>query len=158
MLAIPRSGDGVSRPEHIAFLLTHLEDVRAGLRDRGQGGEHIPLMCRAWNHPSYRQLERLLPLLRGAHPELASALARTFFAPKRRMLVCPRCDVRPEVWSSARFHKHGRKSVALVPRVLRVVPLEVRGELVAEAISWLDERWQGGVFVPDELLPLVEAA
>jgi hypothetical protein len=41
-----------------------------------------------------------------------------------------------------------------VPRVLRVVPLEVRPELVAEAIAWLDERWRGGVFVPDELLPL----
>jgi hypothetical protein len=34
----------------------------------------------------------------------------------------------------------------------------VRAELVAEAIAWLDERWRGGVFVPDELLPLVAAA
>jgi hypothetical protein len=44
---------------------------------------------------------------------------------------------------------------SLVPRVLRVVPLEVRAELVDEAIGWLDEHWHGDVFVPNELLPLV---
>jgi hypothetical protein len=38
------------------------------------------------------------------------------------------------------------------------VPLQVRPELVEEAIRRLDERWRGGVFVPDELLPLVAAA
>jgi hypothetical protein len=42
--------------------------------------------------------------------------------------------------------------------VLRVVPLEVRPELVEQAIAWLDDHWEGGVYVPDELLPLVEAA
>ena len=62
------------------------------------------------------------------------------------------------VWSSTNFHEHDGKNVALPPRVLRVVPLEVRAELVEQAIAWLDERWRGGVFVPDELLPLVVAA
>jgi hypothetical protein len=61
-------------------------------------------------------------------------------------------------WSSVSFHKHGGSNVAVVPRVLRVVPREVRAELVAEAIRWLDEHWNGGVFVPDELLPAVEVA
>jgi hypothetical protein len=61
-------------------------------------------------------------------------------------------------WSSVNFHKHAGKNVALVPRVLRVVPREVRAELVAAAFAWLHERWRGGVFVPDELLPLVAAA
>jgi hypothetical protein len=41
---------------------------------------------------------------------------------------------------------------------LRVVPLEVKAELVEEAVAWLDERWRGDVFVPDELLPLVAVA
>ena len=36
--------------------------------------------------------------------------------------------------------------------------LGVKRERVEEAIAWLDERWRGGVFVPDELLPLVEPA
>ena len=47
------------------------------------------------------------------------------------------------------FHKHAHKNVALVPRVLRVVPIGV------QPIRWLDERWRGEPFVPNELLPLV---
>jgi hypothetical protein len=39
-----------------------------------------------------------------------------------------------------------------------VIPPEVRRELVEQAIEWLDEHWRGGVFVSDELLPLVAAA
>jgi hypothetical protein len=35
----------VTRHERIAFLLEHFHDVLAGLRDKGDGGEHIPLMC-----------------------------------------------------------------------------------------------------------------
>ena len=34
----------------------------------------------------------------------------------------------------------------------------MKRERVEEAIAWLDERWRGGVFVLDELLPLVEPA
>jgi len=44
-----------------------------------------------------------------------------------------------------------------VPRVLRVVPAEVQPELVEQGIEWLDSNWQGEVFVPNELLPLVAA-
>jgi hypothetical protein len=148
----------VTRRERIAFLLEHLEDVRAGVRDRGAGAEHIPLMCAAWNSPSYRELERLLTLLLAERPHLASHLSRTYFATRRRMLTCPRCDGRVEVWSSVSFHRHGHTNVALVPRVLRVVPLEVRAEVVEDAIAWLEEQWHGDVFVPDELLPLVGVA
>jgi hypothetical protein len=54
----------VTRHERLAFLLEHFHDVLAGFRDKGDGGEHIPLMCRAYNSPAYRELERLLPLLR----------------------------------------------------------------------------------------------
>ena len=74
------------------------------------------------------------------------------------MLQWPRCNGVVPVWSSTNFHEHDGKNVALPPCVLRVVPLEVRAELVEQAIAWLDERWRGGVFVPDELLPLVVAA
>jgi hypothetical protein len=141
----------VTRRERIAFLLEHLEDLRAGVRDRGAGAVHIPLMCAAWNSPSYRELERLLTLLLAERPRLASHLSRTYFAPRRRMLSCPRCDGRVEVWSSASFHRHGGRNVALVPRVLRVVPLAVRAEVVEDALAWLDEHWQGDIFVPNEL-------
>ena len=81
----------MTRRERIAFLLTHLEDVRFGVRDRGASGEHIPLMCAAWNAPGYQELERLLPLLRAERPRLASHLLEAYFAPKRQVLQCPRC-------------------------------------------------------------------
>jgi hypothetical protein len=71
------------------------------------------------------------------------------------VLVCRRCSSTTHIWASVTFHMHGHTNVALVPRALRVVPLAVRAELVEEALGWLDEHWQGGVFVPDELLPLV---
>jgi hypothetical protein len=146
----------VTRHERIRFLLEHLEDVRAGVRDgSGKDAIHIPLMCRAWNSVSFQELERLLPLLRAEQPRLASHLSRTFFAPRRRMLTCPRCNGTVEVWASANFHRHGHKNIALVPRVLRIIPLDVSAQLVDEAIAWLDERWQGAVFIPDELLGLV---
>ena len=43
------------------------------------------------------------------------------------------------------------------PRPARLAAGAARGqpEVVGEAIGWLDEHWQGDVFVPDELLPLV---
>jgi hypothetical protein len=119
------------------------------------GGEHIPLMCAAWNGPSCRELERLLPLLIAEQPRLASHLSRTYFAPRRRVLTSPRCSWQGDVWASANFRRHGRTNVALVPRVLRVVPFGVRAELVEDALAWPDEHWQEGVVVPDELLPLV---
>jgi hypothetical protein len=147
-----------TRRERIAFLLEHLEDVRAGVRDRGGEADHIPLMCAASNSPSYKELERLLPLLRAERPALAWHLRATYFAPRRRVLMCPRCQGVVPSWSSVNFHKHAAKNVALVPRVLRVVPVRVRPRLVAEAVGWLDERWRGEVYVPDELLPLVASA
>ncbi len=148
----------LTRQERIAFLLEHLEDVRHGVRDRGTSGEAIPLMCAAWNSPSYRELERLLPRLRSEHPPLAWHLSQTYFAPRRRVLSCPRCSWQTHSWASLNFHRHAGRNVALVPRVLRVVPAKVRPELVGAAIAWLDESWQGGVFVPDALLPLVSTA
>jgi hypothetical protein len=40
-----------------------------------------------------------------------------------------------------------------------VLPLyPVRERDVDDAIGWLDDHWRGGVFVPDELLPLVAVA
>jgi hypothetical protein len=42
--------------------------------------------------------------------------------------------------------------------VVRVVPPQVRLELVAVALAWLEQHWRGDVYVPDELLPLVAVA
>jgi len=42
--------------------------------------------------------------------------------------------------------------------MVRVPLYPLEASEVSGAIGWLDEHWRGGVFVPDELLPLVSAA
>jgi hypothetical protein len=143
----------VSRRERIILLLDNYVDVVNGLRDRLGNGEHIPLMCRAFNHPSYRELERLRILMRDTEGGMYWHLTRTYFnGEKRRVLQCPRCQGTMPAWSSVNFHKHGRTNVAVVPRVLRVYPQGVRQARVNDAVAWLDEHWVGEPFIPDDLL------
>jgi hypothetical protein len=42
--------------------------------------------------------------------------------------------------------------------MVRVPLYPVEQADVDGAIGWLDDHWHGGVFLPDELLPLVTAA
>jgi len=42
--------------------------------------------------------------------------------------------------------------------MVRVPLYPVPAGRVDEAVSWFEERWRGGVLVPEELLPLVAAA
>lgn len=63
-------------------------------------------MCRAWNHPSYQELERLLPDLRSEQPALAWHLTKTYFGPRRRVLECPRCKGVVPVWLTADTYTH----------------------------------------------------
>lgn len=151
----------LTRPERIRFLLEYYVDVVAGVRDRGTGGEHIPLMCACWNHPSYQELERLRGEMRTGAPALYKAVVAVYVYPRFvRRAVCPKCDVvaPPELVGELHRHRHGRKSAPFVARMVRVPLYPVVAGHVDAAIGWMDERWRGSVFVPDELLPLVEAA
>lgn len=151
----------LTRPERIRFLLEYYVDVVAGVRDRGTGGEHIPLMCACWNHPSYQELERLRGEMRTGAPALYKAVVAVYVYPRFvRRAVCPKCDVvaPPELVGELHRHRHGRKSAPFVARMVRVRLYPVVAGHVDAAIGWMDERWRGSVFVPDELLPLVEAA
>jgi hypothetical protein len=56
------------------------------------------------------------------------------------------------------LHAHGRKTVVLVPRMMRVPLYPVDERHPDAAVAWLDEHWRGEPFVPDELLPLVTVA
>ena len=47
--------------------------------------------------------------------------------------------------------------LTFVARMVRM-PLYPVERHVDGAIVWLDDHWRGGVFVPDELLPLVAVA
>jgi hypothetical protein len=63
------------RQEIIGELLRWYIDVLNGVRDGvGDDPTHLLLMCRAWNSPAYRELERLLPLLTDAEPSCTGTL------------------------------------------------------------------------------------
>lgn len=152
--------NAVTRRERIAFLLEHFHDVLAGVRDKGLGGEYVPLMCRAWNAPSYQEIERLLPLLSVEARPLYRAVVGTYVYPRFvRRAVCPKCGVVKPPHFVGELHVHqNRKGTAFTARMTRVPLYRVRERDVDEAIGWLDEHWRGGGFVPDELLPLITAA
>jgi hypothetical protein len=150
----------VTRRERIAFLLEHFHDVLAGVRDRGSGGENLPLMCSAWNAPSYQELERLLPLLGASARPLYRAVMGMYVHPRFvRRAVCPRCGTvkAPSFVGELHRHSHG-KSAAFVARMTRVPLYPVEQRDVDGALVWLDDHWRGEPYVPEELLPLVAVA
>jgi hypothetical protein len=155
----PGDADTVTRRERITFLLEHFHDVLAGVRDKGLGGEHVPLMCRAWNGVSYQELERLLLLLSADARPLYRAVVGLYVYPRFvRRAVCPKAvPSKPTLVGELHFHQN-RKSATFIARMVRVPLYPVEQRDVDAAIVWLDEHWRGGVFVPDELLPLVAVA
>lgn len=73
--------------------------------------------------------------------------------------MCPRCGTVKPPNLAGELHAHkGRRSAAFVPRMTRVPLYPVEQGDVENAIDWLDDRWRGDVYVPDELLPLVAVA
>lgn len=140
------------RRERIALMLEWYNDVEAGMRDVLGSGDHIPLMCRAWRVPEqgYPELRYQLGQLHSLEPRLYKHLAWWYFhSTRKRASVCPRCNT--VMHHTRNFHQHGRQSVAVVPRMLRVQPAWVRQSVVDDAVDWLETNWRGAVFVPDEL-------
>lgn len=149
------------REHRIVILLENFMDVEHGLRDRTLGDDGVIGMCAAWNHPSYVQLRRLLPLMRDTREFDYWHVAERFIrCSSRRVLKCPRCHA-TEVASSAgfddeglssRYHKHGRDGVLMVPFALKEWSRAVDPVVVKRGVHWLANRWHGEPFLPDELL------
>lgn len=153
----------MTRRERIVFLLENYLDVLQGIQDgAGLGdGDVLALMCRAWNHRSYRELEALRKRMRDEEPFTYWHLAETYFrCTFRRVKVCadPKCSAEAPPWTDAPFHKHGRRHVPFIPGITRVVSLAVNTDRVAEGIAWLDEHWHGEPFIPDDLMTRQEQA
>lgn len=145
----------LSREERITVLLESYVDVVSGIRDRGDG-DPIPLMCAAWNHPAYRQLDRLLARMRDERGDLYRDVAAYYvWAEQRRVLVCarPGCDASWAAWEDVAFHRHGRTAAAVVPGMVRIPSWPVSTRVLVQGVAWLEREWDGDVFVPDELLP-----
>lgn len=153
----------MTRKERIETLLYHYVDVENGLQDRAfRGDDFQPRMCRAWNHVSYRELRRLIHLMQNQAPRLYWHIAETYFRYLEvRRAECPRCgrEYPPsQAWTEEHdggFCRHGQSSVRLVPTVKRKVSQGVDPFQRELGLAWLDKRFMGEPFVPDDLLALV---
>jgi hypothetical protein len=118
-------------------------------------------MCAAWNRPElgYPELERLRLAMKVDAPVLYRAVVAVLYPRFVRRAVCPKCLVVKPPELVGELHRHnGRGTSPFVARMLRVPLFPVSDRSVDDAISWLDEHWAGGVYIPDELLPLVSTA
>src|SRR5262245_13848962 len=75
-----------------------------------------------------------------------------------RRAVCPTCGLVTAPERAGELHTHGRRLVVLAARMIRVPLYPVEQTDLDAAVSWLDEHWHGGMFLPDELLELVAVA
>jgi len=162
----------MTRREQILVLLEHYRDVLEGLTDRtprcsGRCGEAIcerfgcadegvlALMCRAWNHASYQQLERLRGELARVEPRLNAHLMGRFYGYfERRVAWCRKCGQHLPAKKVGTVHSRCRikgRTVTLSPHVERVVSERVRAFLVAEAVDWLESHWRGEVVIPPDV-------
>lgn len=149
----------MTRRERIVLLLENYIHVVNGLRDKQGDGVHLPLMCRPWNKPrlGYPELERLRLRMRLETPTLYWHLRERYLTQHERLILAcadARCTMTWASWTDVSFHQHGRRVVAVVPRVVRIVSPLIDDDEVEHAITWLDERWrEPGPFLPDELKP-----
>lgn len=153
------------RQEIIATLLEWYESVLCNWAD---GTSSDPFGTARENkiirHPSYVELERLLPLLRSAKPEVYwDIVQRYLYAPQKIVYRCPRCGPNPHSLAAGLphhkdtpqppfgediDHKHSGKLYSLRPTRVRDNWAISAANLEA-GIAWLDENWVGEPFVPD---------
>lgn len=165
-----RDREFAARLERLCTLLEQYQDVLSGIQDGDVSfvgpGDGLALMCESWNSPAYRQLENLRIALAAEAPALYWQLAEVYFRSRRKLVaVCPRCR-RETVPRPTRYRdsttldygtcKHGSERSKLEIRAVRIVSEGVQPAMVALAIRWLEERWAGGVFVPEEVQAIVE--
>lgn len=153
------------RQEIIATLLEWYEAVRDSWNDGSGAGDYgLPMLCAVYNHPSYRELDRLLSELRSAEPVIYwNIVQRYLYAPTKVVLRCPKCGPKPERIEAALLHPRDtlpppggdvvlckrHRGLTMVPTRVRVPSLAIRPELLIRGIEWLDQNWRGEPFVPD---------
>lgn len=169
----------MTRRDRIVVLLEHYQDVIEGIYDtdfsarsacsapcgdpicaaHGCANEGIlALMCRSWNHPSFRELERLRLRLRDEERGLYWHLAETYFrARRKRVAFCPKCERTAPPSHIGELCNHGRPhqpTKTLVPKSVKVVAAAVEPSLVEAAIDWFDRSWPDDdtCFIPADLM------
>lgn len=154
----------MTREDRIERLLYFYVDVEVGLQDRAyRSDDFLPRMSRAWNHPSYKELRRLIRLMQDTEPFLYWHISETFFRYQEvRVAECPKCgrQYAPTLgWDEDKdeggFCKHGSGAVRLRPKTIRKISKAVRPFERELGIAWLERHFQGEPFIPDDLLSLV---
>ena len=157
----------MTRRDRITLLLEYLVDVEHGLpeRDPVPQDDILALMCKAWNHESYRQLDRLLRVLWERWPDLHLALVRRYCRfEERRVAWCRKCGAYEHADRVGKSHytsvvagkklycRIGNVTVELLPRIRRV-PWETWDVLrVERALEWLELHWTGEADIPPAVL------
>jgi hypothetical protein len=155
------------REEVIRTLLEWYIDVLEGDSMGGVGSYDlgVKLLSRAYNHPSYRELERCLRALRDEDNKTYWHVRETYQASRRTVLACPKCGDVCEIagkWFDTngnvrKRHKHG-DVVFFVRKTVPSVNAAVRPDVVLDGVRWIAKRFHGEPFVPDELLAKEKAA
>ena len=167
----------MTRRDRILVLLEHYRDVLEGIGDSEPGCsgdcslddkdrwlcEHygcadervLALMCRAYNHSSYRQLERLLRLMWERWPRsYVQIQARFVRYSERRVAWCRKCGKTLPAHKIGTVHGRCRikgRLVTLEPRVERVPAVGVDPARVTDAVDWLEQHWQGVAEIPPDV-------
>lgn len=168
------------RRERVLTLLEFYRDVLEGLRERGpvcvgppdvcgerdcrrlgvcvESDNVLAMMCEAYNHPSYRELERLLGVLRVREPLLWRALWQRFVGyVERRRARCAVCGDHPAS-AVGKVHRGCRRkgrTVTLRAVTVREFPPGFDAAAAERAVDWLVESWRGPVVVPPDVLQVV---
>lgn len=173
--------------DRIATLLHHYRDVCDGIPNLRTGGcgdgcaldpkdrwlcsrygcddeRVLALMCEEWNHPSYQQLERLLVVMQERWPRIRQAVRSRYERySERRVAWCPRCGVTNPAQRIGDAHKNPCRdrrgnTVEMREKIVRVLPVDDRPELIADALDWLERHWTGEVDLPDSIIAYATAA
>lgn len=148
------------RERIIETLLVWYRDVEEGIGASGPGaGDGVIGMSAAWNHPSYRQLRRLLLELRASEPGLHWALMERYVrcvTTTRSVMLRGGRWVTPANWFvyGAEGRGKSRQPTGFYRRLVTSWDAGVSAGDVAAGLGWLAGRWPARVplCVPDELL------
>jgi hypothetical protein len=100
-------------------------------------------MCKAWNSPPYQELERLLPLMRGAEPLAYWHLSERWLRyGEVRRAWCRKCGSHPAT-EIGKIHAHrpGR-SVTLRPLIERSWHPHMDPHIAERGVDWLTQHFR----------------
>lgn len=136
-------------------------DAAAWAEGGSERGSHVLAMSRAWNHPSYREFERLRLEMRRLSPRTYWHFSqRWLYAERKVRLVCPRCQAQAAPAAKHRDHRgnirlrHKHHGDAVFFRLASVLApsREVDEHEAVAGLRWMEVRWRGDPFVPDQLI------